>query len=607
MSQTPNRQSQICQGQLPNIDRRRSKIFLMNEQDEFERQSINGVSEVNSGVSDTKADEEELYRLKIIALQEYYDSVQLQTLRIRERIYNVRKQCRRLEGMKRAALNLLHYHTGTYEIPPLEIIDEASLSLILSNIINDPVPSFLESIQKQQPTTSEIPRKKPKRLSRSKLDGKLTPEEEERMKQKICSIIGSVYSESAKNVAETPKSCRISDRDASLSSDSASRKERNLFHIDYENVGEKSLKSVEGNTDLEEFGGGNNRSNASTIRASAHSEIANMRDKEQRSRAEIFQNDAGRNHSHYSSDENCNTSHSVVYKGEEKTSQRIIYHHAATSHYNGVLDYGSNVQQVQSVRFNANLTNNPFTTSLDSVQTMNYDDPSSTAESNIYFTNDSELVNCCSLHGVVENAAIYMNAVNCPNPLVPVKTPDYDYMKPLHLFDYAAILNAVQTMNDTTLARPELNYSAHPSTPLSYTVDNVVTTRAEIAGVNETVSSEAFGDVKSESIEQPKTETPASITNQQESVHVIAEKQETQNSTNNNKVCNIPLPDFIPYRMISVENSKPVEVTMVGSSIGEVPPSRPLPPRRRRKYKYVVESVLDNVPYTFRQAESDDD
>lgn len=38
----------------------------------------------------------------------------------------------------------------------------------------------------------------------------------------------------------------------------------------------------------------------------------------------------------------------------------------------------------------------------------------------------------------------------------------------------------------------------------------------------------------------------------------------------------------------------------------DVSTSKP-PPKRRRKYKYVVESVLDNVPYTFRQAESDDD
>ncbi|KAJ1364985.1 hypothetical protein KIN20_025185 [Parelaphostrongylus tenuis] len=567
----------------------------MNEQDEFERQSINGVSEVNSGVSDTKADEEELYRLKIIALQEYYDSVQLQTFRIRERIYNVRKQCRRLEGMKRAALNLLRYHTGTYEIPPLEIIDE------------DPVPSFLESLQKQQLTTPEIPRKKPKRPSRSKSDGKLTPEEEERAKQKICSIIDSVYSETARKMADTPKSCRILDRDASSNSDGVSRKGRNVFHIDYENIGERSLKCDEGNTDLEDFGGGNNRSNDPTIQPSAHSEIFNMRDKEQRIRAGISQNDGGLNHSHHSFDENCNTNHSVVYNGEEKTSHRISYHNTTTSHYNGVLDYGSNIQQVQSVRFNANLTNDPFSTSLDSVRTMNYDAPSSTAEGNIYFADDSQLVNCCSLHEVVENAAIYTNAVNCSNPLVPVKTPNYDNMKPLQLFDYAAVLNAVQTVNDATLARPELNYTAHLSTPLSYTVDNVVTTHAEITGVNETVSSEAFGAVKSESIEQPKTETPASVTNQQESVHVIGEKQETEKSTNNNKVCNLPLPDFIPYRMISVENPKPVEVSMVDPSSGEVPPSRPLPPRRRRKYKYVVESVLDNVPYTFRQAESDDD
>uniref|UniRef100_A0A0K0D8W8 Uncharacterized protein n=1 Tax=Angiostrongylus cantonensis TaxID=6313 RepID=A0A0K0D8W8_ANGCA len=59
--------------------------------------------------------------------------------------------------------------------------------------------------------------------------------------------------------------------------------------------------------------------------------------------------------------------------------------------------------------------------------------------------------------------------------------------------------------------------------------------------------------------------------------------------------------------MITVENPKPVEIIMVDSSGGEVPPSKQLPARRRRKYKYVVESVLDNVPYTFRQAESDDD
>ncbi|KHJ85244.1 hypothetical protein OESDEN_15034 [Oesophagostomum dentatum] len=73
---------------------------------------------------DGNAEEEERYRLKTIALQECYDTVALQSVRLRERIYQVKKQCRRLEVMKRVALNMLHQNTGTYDIPPLEIVDE---------------------------------------------------------------------------------------------------------------------------------------------------------------------------------------------------------------------------------------------------------------------------------------------------------------------------------------------------------------------------------------------------------------------------------------------------------------------------------------------------
>ncbi|VDO66882.1 unnamed protein product [Haemonchus placei] len=117
----------------------------------------------------------------------------VQSVRIRERIYQVKKQCRRLEAMKRVALHVLHRSTGTHEIPPLEIVDE------------DPAPSFLESVRKQQQSSPETLRKKSKRPSRCKADDKLTPEEEERAKQKICSIIDSVYSETAKRMGEKPK------------------------------------------------------------------------------------------------------------------------------------------------------------------------------------------------------------------------------------------------------------------------------------------------------------------------------------------------------------------------------------------------------------------
>ncbi|VDN33474.1 unnamed protein product [Cylicostephanus goldi] len=72
--------------------------------------------------------------------------------------------------MKRVALNMLHQNTGTYEIPPLEIVDEPS---------------------------------------RSKSDGKPTPEEEERAKQKIYSIIDSVYSETARRMHIPANSWRL--------------------------------------------------------------------------------------------------------------------------------------------------------------------------------------------------------------------------------------------------------------------------------------------------------------------------------------------------------------------------------------------------------------
>ncbi|VDM74682.1 unnamed protein product [Strongylus vulgaris] len=158
-----------------------------------EMSAVDSVSNVATEPPDAKVEEEERYRLKMIALQECYDSVALQSVRLRERIYQVKKQCRRLEVMKRVALNMLHQNTGTYDIPPLEIVDE------------DPLPSFLESLHKQQYPAVEPPRKKSKRPSRSKADGKLTPEEEERAKQKICSIIDSVYSETARRMGDTSK------------------------------------------------------------------------------------------------------------------------------------------------------------------------------------------------------------------------------------------------------------------------------------------------------------------------------------------------------------------------------------------------------------------
>uniref|UniRef100_A0A0K0DQX3 Zinc finger protein n=1 Tax=Angiostrongylus cantonensis TaxID=6313 RepID=A0A0K0DQX3_ANGCA len=387
-----------------------------------------------------------------------------------------------LEGMKRAALNLLRYHTGTYDIPPLEIVDE------------DPVPSFLESLQKQQLVTPEAPRKKSKR-------------------------------------GDMPKSSiRFLNRDTSINSDDIPRKGRNSVHVDFENFDDRRLKVDEGNNDLEEFDGEDNHLDVPAMQLSADSQMTNMVDEEQGVKAVTSFNNTELNHSHDSVfDQNRNANHPVVYDDEEKSSQQISYHDMETSLYNGMLEYGGNVQQVQGVSFGADLVNNPFNTSLDSVQPLNYDTPTSMVESNIYFANDSQLfVSCGSVHEVVENAAVYTNAVNCQNSSVSVKTIYNEDTNPLNLFDYAAVLNALQAMNDTTSTGPESNYPRNPDTPLSYRVEDVVTTQPEIASVNEAVSSE-LGRVKCESVEQPKIETPLPITKQPEGVHVRVYELRTKN------------------------------------------------------------------------------
>ncbi|KJH46556.1 hypothetical protein DICVIV_07374 [Dictyocaulus viviparus] len=518
-----------------------------------------------SGLSDTKSDEEERYRLKILALQECYGSVQLQTFRLRERIYNVRKQCRRLEGMKRAALNLLRYYTGTYDIPPLEIVDE------------DPVPSFLESLQKQQSNTPETPRKKPKRPSRSKSDGKLTPEEEERAKQKICSIIDSVYSETARRMVQFLLFCVLGDLpkrsfrslnpEGSISNGGVTKKGRNLFHTIYKDDERNTGKS----TEVEKSCGDSNLSSLSIMQFGIHS-TPDMEDEERERNAVTPYNSTESSHSHDSAlNENHSLTQSLVCNGQDGASESIRFN-ATKSLYKDILEYDDNVQNMRDVSYETNLQSNQFHT-LDEIRPDNY---------------DASLSNMVGGNACLDNDETNYN----------------ENTHPLNMIDYATVLGAVQAMSDINLARLEPNHPARHSTPLSY--EDVVTTLTKIVTVDRLTSSEEI-DAESEDVELSNTQTNSPLAKGTENLQVNVQKQEMQKSVINDKSSDFSPPNFIPYRMITVENSKPTEIITADPSGDEVSQPKQLQTKRRRKYKYVVESVLDNVPYTFRQAESDDD
>ncbi|VDL79678.1 unnamed protein product [Nippostrongylus brasiliensis] len=451
--------------------------------------------------TEPKSDEEERYRLKIVVLQEYFDAVALQTIRIRERIYQVKKQCRRLEVMKRVALNMLHQNTGTFDIPPLEIVDE------------DPAPSFLESVHRQQQVPVEPPRKKSKRPSRIKGDGKLTPEEEERAKQKICSIIDSVYSETAKRMDEC------------------------------ERAGTSSMASEK--TDDDGY-----QASTSSAHFNGHSEplyCAEVKDEESSMTS-------------YSGDQPLDLNQSVPV-----TTQSITYHNMSTALYDGMVGYGGVSGQEQ-------FEINQFHTPLDEIEPMNV-----TVETRPYIEGTNEPTSDGQLP-VASNAVDYASI-----PTTSVASSYNENLNPAGVLNYAEMGTAVQPTNFPVISSAEtLNYfskSARRNDEMNRT----------LVGVDSPTVANDVTDVTQQKDIQPVVKEPS--------------KQVNPSKVSNN---GLPPPNFIPYRMITVENPKAIEVITIDSSGDEVAPIK-APPKRRRKYKYVVESVLDNVPYTFRQAESDDD
>ncbi|WKY16626.1 hypothetical protein Q1695_001345 [Nippostrongylus brasiliensis] len=492
--------------------------------------------------TEPKSDEEERYRLKIVVLQEYFDAVALQTIRIRERIYQVKKQCRRLEVMKRVALNMLHQNTGTFDIPPLEIVDE------------DPAPSFLESVHRQQQVPVEPPRKKSKRPSRIKGDGKLTPEEEERAKQKICSIIDSVYSETAKRMGDIPtkkpvRSTNSLSHPGQLTID-AQKKSKSLFpnrelkiEDECERAGTSSMASEK--TDDDGY-----QASTSSAHFNGHSEslyCAEVKDEESSMTS-------------YSGDQPIDLNQSVPV-----TTQSITYHNMSTALYDGMVGYGGVSGQEQ-------FEINQFHTPLDEIEPMNV-----TVETRPYIDGTNEPTSDGQLP-VASNEVDYASI-----PTTSVASSYNENLNPAGVLNYAEMGTAVQPTNFPVISSAEtLNYFSKSARR------NDEMNRTSVGVVSPTVANDVT-DVTQQKDIQPVVKEPS--------------KQVNPSKVSNN---GLPPPNFIPYRMITVENPKAIEVITIDSSGDEVAPIK-APPKRRRKYKYVVESVLDNVPYTFRQAESDDD
>ncbi|EYB89662.1 hypothetical protein Y032_0229g2920 [Ancylostoma ceylanicum] len=525
---------------------------------------------------DAKAEEEERYRLKTIALQECYDTVALQSVRLRERIYQVKKQCRRLEVMKRVALNMLHQNTGTFDIPPLEIVDE------------DPLPSFLESLHKQQHLTAEPPRKKSKRPSRSKTDGKLTPEEEERAKQKICSIIDSVYSETARRMGDASKRPL---RNASVltppSTSDATRRVSDVvaFNTLRKLNEEGHQTALHNQPDAGKSTDGHVSADAASTQFNGHSEVGHNGEDPEESSATNYSVASSDDSTVVGYDPRLNTKQAMVYNDTGKPSS-ATYHNMSTEVYDAGLAFNNNTTQVKELSYEDSLADTAYDVPLDAIQPMNYS--VNGADRN---HNRSEQ----SMHyGVLQegNAIMYDNSTNYTNLTASPVPPSYsENVSAGHVLDYGKAGSSAHPVQYVPDAPKEpRDHTSHPNTPLNY--EEVVTSPVKQAnGTHKvTASSEGVGDIPPKPTK--KTTTPPTID---------PVKQDVAKPNNNG----LPLPNFIPYRMIAVENPKPVEVVTIDS--GDELSSPKQLSKRRRKYKYVVESVLDNVPYTFRQAESDDD
>ncbi|KAK6035235.1 hypothetical protein COOONC_27262 [Cooperia oncophora] len=265
----------------------------------------------------------------------------------------------------------------------------------------------------------------------------------------------------------------------------------------------------------------------------------------------------------------------MQYHPVEGTSNSINCHNMAPSFYRQGTD------KAQS--YGVNPVNPVYDTSLNANQPVEYIDGEVTPESSM--SNTGPPMNCTLLQGAAESSAIYANAVNGAN----------------------------------TSATMSCNENLNPAAVVDYTEDTPVMpvsmpafTPAELMGCsdkaverNEAKSVVGFCDKKDTAGATVVNKAiPAMSTDEgKASPNKSSCKQKTPSKALSKGP---PPPNFIPYRMIAVENARLLELATNASSSGK--PSLPKPsPKRRRKYKYVVESVLDNVPYTFRQTESDDD
>ncbi|CAJ0609321.1 unnamed protein product [Cylicocyclus nassatus] len=494
---------------------------------------------------DAKAEEEERYRLKMVALQECYDNVALQSVRLRERIYQVKKQCRRLEVMKRVALNMLHQNTGTYDIPPLEIVDE------------DPLPSFLESLHKQQHVVAEPPRKKSKRPSRSKSDGKPTPEEEERAKQKIYSIIDSVYSETARRMGDAlKKPSRNPNMMTASSSEQSSRKVGDLtMSSNHTSPGEANVKTIRVEHEIKP----EIHKDSSSIPLN-QGDVAGAKE----------QSESGHTLTSFDAmaaayEPLMNSDESMAYDSGPLSSKTS--HNMSASSSSLGFTYGDSNDGVQDLSRGASASNSPaYEATLETLQSMNYHFDGDGLTPNIQKPVDCEVPR--------EGNSMY----NLTNSIVSPVQNHSDNMDPGRTAPYSKI----GCPNKAVLSNEREHLSQHTD----LTFDKSLSSSPHHLDGEKMNHASGSGDPP-----QPSKKSRLTARNDV--------KQDTKTAIAP------PLPNYIPYRMIEVETPKPVEVITIDS--GDETSSPKQIRKRRRKYKYVVESVLDNVPYTFRQAESDDE
>ncbi|KHJ99859.1 hypothetical protein OESDEN_00133 [Oesophagostomum dentatum] len=439
------------------------------------------------------------------------------------------------------------------------------------NDFTDPLPSFLESLHKQQHLVPEPPRKKSKRPSRSKADGKLTPEEEERAKQKICSIIDSVYSETARRMG-----------------DSSKRSLRNPNLLTSSTLADSSKRVCEDTT--------TNFNNNSVEEEHHHILHGEAKDSfEESPDTPPAQLNGHPNPSHGEDDKEeaaCSSasSSSIDYGHilnrrqapacDDTKPDQTSYHSFSSFAFDAGLAYSANREQGRSLVYEAALASSQaYDVCFDRVQHTSYSIDASDRDQSSRAKNFD--------YGVPPGESTPEYGAAC-SPTLPSSRTGCESVNPEPAAEHDKPGGSTQSVRHVAESSKDCSeQTSHSNIPLRF--ERTATSPHRSVDGEKPSSVTGNGDVR-----QPAMKTKVST-------KTAAAKQDTTRSTSNG----LPLPNYIPYRMIAVENPKPVEVITIDS--GDETSSPKLMPKRRRKYKYVVESVLDNVPYTFRQAESDDD